>query len=164
MKILAIDPGNIKSAYALIEFEPFKLHEFGKVDNNDLIARLSALSKAVDHTAIEMIASYGMAVGKSVFDTCVWIGKFSREMERAGSTPELIYRAQEKMCLCQSMKARDANIRQALIDRYADFDFKAGKGTKNNPDIFYGVSADVWQSIAVGVTYYEMIAEPTKHE
>lgn len=155
MKILAIDPGNIQSAYAVLEIPNFKLFEFGKIDNGDLIVKVPALSGSVDHSAIEMIASYGMAVGKSVFDTCVWIGRFYQEMVKNGTDPVLIYRAQEKMCICKSMKAKDSNIRQALIDRYAVHDFKTGRGTKKNPDTFYGVAADVWQAIAVGVTFYE---------
>lgn len=158
MRILAIDPGNVQSAYAVIEMPEFKLLEFGKVDNDDLIERLAALSKAVDHSAIEMIASYGMAVGKSVFDTCVWIGRFCQEILLAGCSIERVYRSEEKLCLCKSMKAKDGNIRTALIDRYAVHDFKTGKGTKKNPDTFYGVAADAWQAIAVGVTYYERIA------
>lgn len=160
MKILAVDPGNILSAYAVMELPDFKLYEFGKIDNNDLIERLTALSKAVDHAAIEMIASYGMAVGKSVFDTCVWIGRFWQEMKMNGVEPILVYRSQEKMCLCHSMKAKDSNIRTALIDRYAVHDFKTGRGTKKNPDTFYGVAADVWQAIAVGVTVYENQMDP----
>jgi hypothetical protein len=61
-----------------------------------------------------------------------------------------IYRKDEKMNLCHSMKAKDANIRQALIDRFGVV------GTKKSPGWFYGVSKDVWAAIAVGVTYHDL--------
>lgn len=160
MKILAIDPGNIESGYAVIEMPDFKLLKFGKVKNEDLLSTLDDLfivGKTIDAVAVEMVASYGMAVGKSVFDTCVWIGRFVQAFN--GEGVDFVYRKDEKMCLCGSMKAKDGNIRQALIDRYAKHDFKNGKGIKKNPDTFYGVSKDVWQAIAVGVTYYEKITE-----
>jgi hypothetical protein len=163
MNILAIDPGNIESGYAVIEMPDFKLLEFGKVKNEELLEKLEEwflgfdTDFTIDVTAIEMVASYGMAVGKSVFDTCVWIGRFAQFLN--GLNVDYIYRKDEKMCLCGSMKAKDGNIRQALIDRYAKHDFKNGKGVKNNPDTFYGVSKDVWQAIAVGVTYYEKLKE-----
>jgi hypothetical protein len=48
------------------------------------------------------------------------------------------------------MKAKDGNIRQALIDRFGPV------GTKKNPGWFYGFSGDVWQAYAVGVTYADM--------
>ena len=156
MKILAIDPGNIESGYAIIEMPDFKLIEFGKVKNEELLADIEdrfVYDTTIDAVAIEMVASYGMAVGKSVFDTCVWIGRFVQALANDGV--DYVYRKDEKMCLCGSMKAKDSNIRQALIDRYAKHDFKNGKGVKKNPDTFYGVSKDVWQAIAVGVTYYE---------
>ena len=60
-----------------------------------------------------------------------------------------IYRIDEKMNLCHSAQAKDANIRQALIDRFGDV------GTKRNPGWFYGVSKDVWAAIAVGVTWHD---------
>jgi hypothetical protein len=157
MKILAIDPGNIESGYALIEMPKFKLLDFGKVENKELLKKVSFLADGmVDAVAIEMIASYGMAVGATVFDTCVWIGKFEHSLQLQGYKVNYIYRKDEKMTLCHSMKAKDSNIRQALIDRYAKHDFRNGKGVKRNPDTFYGVSKDVWQAIAVGVTYAEM--------
>lgn len=158
MKILAIDPGNIESAYALIEMPDFKLIKFGKVENEELVELLKSESEFDFYfkAAIEMVASYGMAVGKSVFDTCVWIGRF---IQALGGYADLVYRIEEKLCLCKDSRAKDSNIRQALIDRYAKHDFKSGKGVKKNPDTFYGVSKDVWQAIAVGVTYYEKITE-----
>lgn len=154
--IFAIDPGNIESGYALIEMPCFKLLDFGKVTNEELLKFLPTVASQSDALAIEMVASYGMAVGKSVFDTCVWIGRFIQAAEKEHT---FVYRKEEKICLCGSLKAKDGNIRQALIDRYATSDFKNGKGNKKNPDTFYGVSKDVWQAIAVGVTYYEKLKE-----
>lgn len=159
MRILAIDPGNTESGYAVIEMPDFKLIEFGKVANEQLLELLEGLNDS-NVIAIEMIASYGMPVGKDVFETCVWIGRLVQVLQ--GKDITYIYRKDEKMALCGSTKAKDSNIRQALIDRYAERDFKNGKGTKKNKDVFYGVSKDVWQAIAVGVTYWEM--EQQKNE
>ena len=98
-----------------------------------------------------MVASYGMPVGATVFETCVWIGRFVQAVtERSKVEPIFVYRKDEKMALCHSMKAKDGNIRQALIDRFGVV------GTKKNPGWFYGVSKDVWSAIAVGVTFYDM--------
>lgn len=153
--IFAIDPGNTQSGYAIIMMPDFSLIEFGKVDNENLLKMLERYSRAnaVDVFAIEMVASYGMAVGKDVFETCVWIGRFIQAIHP--NEHAYVFRKDEKICLCGSLKAKDSNIRQALIDRYAKFDFKTGKGVKKKPDTFHGVSKDAWQAIAVGVTYYE---------
>ncbi len=150
--IFAIDPGNTESAYARIEMPEFRLLEFGKVTNEELLAIIEHIPWNAFDFAIEMVASYGMPVGKDVFETCVWIGRF---IQAAGTKHHFVYRKDEKLCLCFDSRAKDSNIRQALIDRYAKFDFKNGKGTKKNPDTFYGVAKDMWQAIAVGVTHYE---------
>ncbi|MCI8362245.1 MAG: hypothetical protein HFJ41_03805 [Clostridia bacterium] len=68
-----------------------------------------------------------MAVGATVFDTCVWIGQFKQKAIENDITVEYIYRKDEKMNICHSMKAKDSNIRQALIDRFGEV------GTKKNP-------------------------------
>lgn len=102
----------------------------------------------VDALAIEMIASYGMPVGREVFETCVWIGRF---IEAWGGPYTLVYRKDVKLHLCGQPRAKDSNIRQALIDRYGGKDRAVGK--KATPGPLYGVSADVWSALAIAVTF-----------
>lgn len=147
--ILAIDPGNEESAYCIIEKDTYKPIVFEKIGNNLLREKLLGELKnyPIETVAIEMIASYGMPVGASVFETCVWIGRFM-EIIHCPCT-FFVYRKDEKMNLCQSMKAKDSNIRQALIDRFGDV------GTKKNPGWFYGFKKDIWAAYAVGVTWLD---------
>lgn len=156
--ILAIDPGNIESGYALIDKDTLEPLEIGKIKNEELMRQIEGDEfHGVRYAAIEMIASQGMAVGQSVFETCVWIGKFELTCEEyLGVSPKRIYRKDEKMNLCGSMKAKDSNIIQALIDRFTPNTSNKGKGTKKEPGWFYGFKKDIWQAYAVGVTYYDM--------
>ena len=157
--ILAIDPGNLLSAYVVLD-DNLKPVQFGKVENNYLREKLLDIVNEfrIKNVAIEYISCYGLAVGKEVFDTCIWIGRFTEKICSHIDIDEItpIYRKDEKINLCNSMKAKDANIRRALIDRFAQHDFKNGKGTKNNKDWFFGFKADVWASYAVGITYYDL--------
>ena len=67
--ILSIDPGNIESAYCLIEKETYKPIEFGKISNYELLDYIQCKSCEIDCLVVEKVASYGMAVGKEVFNT-----------------------------------------------------------------------------------------------
>ena len=150
MKVLAIDPGNRKSAWCMIDGETLKPLSFGKEGNQVVLDAVQHLS--YDSIVIERVASYGMAVGRDVFETCEWVGRFT---QAARVPPDYVYRQEEKLHICGDSRAKDTNIRRALIDRFAKHDIKNGKGTKKNPDWFYGFSADVWQAYAVAVTYVE---------
>ena len=150
MKVLAIDPGNRQSAWCMIDGETLKPLSFGKDENQVVLDAVQHLS--YDSIVIERVASYGMAVGRDVFETCEWVGRFT---QAASVPPDYVYRQEEKLHICGDSRAKDTNIRRALIDRFAQHDLKNGKGTKKNPDWFYGFSADVWQAYAVAVTYVE---------
>ena len=164
-RIIAIDPGNIESAYVLIDVDTYKPVEFDKVKNEDVkvflketIAKEMANGNNID-VAIEMIGHYGsgMPAGKSVFDTCVWIGRFEEVISTMpGVSTTRIMRAEEKLNLCGQQRAKDANIIQALIDRFAPDVPNRGKGSKKEQGFFYGFRADIWQAFAVGVTYIDL--------
>jgi hypothetical protein len=161
MKILAIDPGNKESAYCVMDSE-YRILQVEKVDNDTLREFMIMNMNSVDWFAvvIERVASYGMAVGREVFETCEWIGRYTERAVADMVKVDYVYRLEEKMRLCHDSKAKDPNIRKALIDRFAKHDLKNGKGTKKNPDMFYGVSGtDEWSAIAVAVTYLDRITE-----
>jgi len=155
-RILAIDPGTEQSAFVLWgekdEFGP--LIDSGIWPNDEIPPYIA--SNYHDHLAIEMIASYGMPVGKTTFETCLWIGMFlltsiedDAHIIRADFRQHLVYRKDVKLHLCGTTKAKDSNIRQALIDRYGE------PGTKKNPGILYGVKKDIWSALAVAVYYQD---------
>ena len=152
--ILAIDPGPVESAYVVMDPDTYRPISFDKLPNPDLLCRIERFADQHDirHAAIEMIASYGMAVGAEVFDTCVWIGRIYAETEtRFAVLPELVKRLPVKVHHCHSAKATDANIRQALVDRFAQGFGNHGKGTKANPSPFYGFHRDIWAAYALAV-------------
>ena len=150
MNVLAIDPGTTQSGWCL--FNGRRVISCGVEENEAFLAGLAGLH--ADALAIEMIASYGMAVGREVFETCVWIGRF-KQAWRAPDAVSLIYRRDVKLHLCGTAKAKDANIRQALIDLFPAAG--GGKvrqiGTKAQPGPLYGVSSHVWPALGVAVTW-----------
>ena len=107
-----------------------------------------SLSPDCHEVVIEMVACYGMAVGAEVFETVFWIGRFW-EIARRDIGVTRLYRKDVKMHLCNSMRAKDGNIRQALIDKLG------APGTKKNPGPTYGIKADIWAALAVAVTFAE---------
>lgn len=150
MKILAIDPGTTKSGWCLLDDgDPIA---FGVLENSAMMDEIQATYDA-DIMAVEMIASYGMAVGREVFETCVWIGRFVQSW-RDPDAVLMVYRKDVKIFLCGSTKAKDSNIRQALLDSYPSTGGGATPqvGTKSKPGPLYGVSSHVWPALGVAVT------------
>lgn len=157
--ILAIDPGTTHSAYVVygtaFEQKDAVLKK-GIVENNALADMLRPggllMCDGFMRTLyIEMVASYGMAVGKTVFETCVWTGRF---IEAFNGPFEYIYRKDVKMHLCGQTRAKDSNIRQAIMDRYGS-ERSIAIGTKKAPGPLYGVSKDIWAALGVAITASE---------
>ena len=162
-KILAIDPGTTQSAYVLAYTSTLEIIEFGLFDNDQVSVRLKVLSFLPEiHLVIEMIKSYGsgMPMGDSVIETCVWIGRFTEVWGR-----ELTRLPRKTICaeLCGRATANDANVSQAVRDRYTSIlPRKLGKGSnpvvgiKSAPGPLFGVKKDIWQALGALVAYVDI--------
>lgn len=154
MTLLAIDPGPVESAWVEYDAQTRLPVAWAKKPNEAVLAFIAhpANQLTIDELAIEMVASYGMPVGADVFETCVWAGRFiERWHSHHYATPQRVFRREVKLHLCGSARAKDANIRQALIDRYGPGK-EAAVGRKQTPGPLYGLTGDCWAALAVAVT------------
>jgi len=155
VRVLAIDPGTTESAYVIYNSEEFDcLESFGIGRNEDIRLILKSIEKGklnVDELVIEMIASYGMPVGETTFETCLWGGRFIEVWETAkGKQWKKMYRREAKMHLCGSPRAKDANINRTLKDRFGE------PGTKKVPGRMYGMKSHLWAALAIAVTFCDL--------
>lgn len=138
--ITGIDPGTEKSAVLTLSNGYAQKPRI--VPNADLLIE-ARQGVWVHPVAIEMIACYGMPVGKETFETVLLIGRLLEIFEAKAVPVRLVYRMAVKMHLCHSTRAKDGNVRQALIDKYGPV------GTKKNPGKIYGVSTHLWSALAI---------------
>jgi hypothetical protein len=150
--IIGIDPGNKESGWCIVGSDG-KIESSGVMENNLMLKSLEDQSECEFPrvVAIEWIQAMGMAVGKEVFETCLWAGRFA---QAAQCHVRLVPRGRIKHHHCGSAKAKDGNIAQALRDKYGQ------KGTKAEPGYFYGVSSHAWQAFAVAA----YVLEGAEHE
>lgn len=153
---VGIDPGTYESGVAVIDSETLAPILAVKIKNEETVATLKqtfadhGIDPADADFAIEGVTSYGRPVGRETFQTCEWIGRYDEQLRAwTGRYPERVYRIEEKKCLCGTGRARDADIRRALIGAIGPI------GTKKNPGPLYNVTRDAWSAIAVAVTHIE---------
>jgi hypothetical protein len=138
MKIFAIDPGNVRSAFVLYDAASKQIVDKGLLKNELVLKIVNKHTDLADLFAIELIQSMGMAVGQTIFDTCIWTGRFLQAWaERTSKDWVYVPRRIEKLHICGSPRAKDANIRQAIMDRYGGVR-QVALGTKKNPGPLYG--------------------------
>ena len=144
--IIAIDPGTVRSAF--VQWDGEQIHRAEIMENEnllDMIRRIDPLPVLV----VEQIRCYGMTMGADMIDTVFWSGRFC-EAYQGGWV--LVPRMQVKMHLCHTSRAKDSNIRQALVDRFGPVP------TKKRPNPTYGgfkISKDLWQAWGLAVTCYD---------
>jgi hypothetical protein len=142
MIYLGIDPGKV-CGFAVYDPATNSVINSGNVTTEEIINRLRYYTPASYHVSIEMIGHYGtgMAVGKDVFHTCLLIGRMIQIAPQA----KLILRKTVTGIVCNSARATDSNVSQALKDQVGQ------PGRKKAPGPTYGVSKHAWAALAVAV-------------
>jgi len=159
MRIFAIDPGNVTSSWVLLDADtnPPTLLDYSLDEPNAAMERHFTPFVQVGAVVIEMVRSYGRPVGESIFETCVWIGRFEQMLERSGLPRERLFRPEVvKLLGLPGSGSGDRQVRARLLEIYGG---KAtALGTKKAPGPLFGVTEDVWAALAVGVAYSRKVA------
>jgi hypothetical protein len=71
----------------------------------------------------------------------------------------LMVRRDVKMHICGQMKAKDSNIRAALIDRFGGKERAIGR--KASPGPLFGITADRWAALALAITWLDLHGTPS---
>lgn len=143
VNLLAVDPGPAESGWVTLD-DLGVITAAGISPNDEVLTRIDQWDGRL---AVEMIASYGMPVGREVFETCLWIGRYLQAHYAAtGRATQLVYRADVKLLLCGNTRAKDPNVRRALLDLVGP------QGTKKNPGPTNGIAGDMWAALGVAIT------------
>jgi hypothetical protein len=144
--LLAIDPGTTHSGW--VSMLGGQVQASGYIENGELLSVLDAHQGPV---AIERFEARGMPIGDESVVTILWTGRF---IEAAGhNTVRLVKRSEVKSYLCGSQRAKDPNVRQALIDRWGGKAEAIGTVKKKGP--LYGVKSHAWAALAVAIVASE---------
>jgi len=161
VEILAVDPGFTQSA--ALRFDGVRPLAWEILPNDDLLHKLRAWWPGTmtaeppgQHPlrallVLEQIESFGMPVGREVFETVFWAGQFA---EAWPGDWHLLTRRAVKLHLCRTNTATEAHVRQALLDRFGPGKGRA-IGLKVAPGPLYGLKADAWSALALAVTAWD---------
>lgn len=156
--VLGIDPGGEQSAWLRYSTDAQIVGNMSLGPNDRLLDVLIGhynTSGQADHMAIEMMRARGMPTANAEFLTCVWIGRFIQAWQPRPWS--FVYRGDVKMHLCGSMRAKDSNIRAALIDRFGGSKRKAvGINADRGP--LFGIKRDIWSALSIAVTWADLHA------
>jgi hypothetical protein len=148
--ILAIDPGTRESGCVLFQNSLGAIASAGVRSNEEIIEKLREPTRLSDTDVLvyEQIESFGKAVGFEVFRTVWWSGRFCEAwMDRGGRIAPITRRRVKEVIAGGNPKAKDAQIRQCLIDLYG------GQAQTKKGGALERVKSHSWAALAVGVVF-----------
>lgn len=143
--LICIDQGPTHSGVVELREREIK---FAEVMPNELVRPYIEHSSA-GMVVCEQIECFGMPVGREVFESVQWMGRFEELALGSGKDFASVPRRQVKMHLCNSVRAKDPHIRQVLIDIYG------GKQETKKGGRLASIKSHLWSALAIGITFLE---------
>ena len=163
--IMAVDPGNINSAYVIFDCAPYTPLVKDQCANAKMRERIEYYRNGIDTLLIEYPRPRGQPMYYQLVDTIFWVGRFVEAYGCNGPDDYwLVDRKDVKMNMVGSTKATDANLRMACINRFrigpdSKWPLGGGKvpevGIKSQRGPLYGFACDTWQALAIAISYVD---------
>jgi len=152
--IIAIDPGEKKSAIAHITFTGKSL--VGGLAYNGIFPNKDILDffppELDAWVVVEDFEPRGHPLGKDSISTIKWIGRF---IQKPTCPTYVLPRRRVKALLGVGKKGTDAKVRAAMIAHF-------GKpGTKKKPGPTYGITSHLWQALGLAVAFSRILGRET---
>ena len=183
-EFLAIDPGNTKTGWFRFRDNPdsefgLDVGGFGIDSNEDVRARIRSQAWAPRRTRllIETPKPRGMPTSGEEMETLIHIGRFIQEWSRMGGRYSFVFRGDVKLHLCNSTRAKDGNVNQAIRDHFGGdqkpvkcpgckgkgwrglgrpvCDDCKGRKFETLPGPIFGATSHVYPAIGVGLWWLE---------
>lgn len=158
MIVIGLDPGYQQSA--VVAFNGASVVSHATLDNYELLRILPNMTARPQDDPgptllvieeMQMFASYG--VGKEVFDSVFWSGRFAQAWSPRRF--HRLIRSKVRAHLCHTNKGGDAQIRAALIERFGPYKEQA-IGSKAKPGPLAGVVGHEWSALALAVVWFDL--------
>jgi len=162
MIIIGIDPGPEHSGVVAYDAYHKEVEQsFSEMANDKVFDYLrgTVYNPKQVRLGIEIPACYGLRVGRDVFQTCVWAGRFIQEFTCLSfwtvyevSRPEIVHH------LTGKRGGPKAAVNAVLVDRFGP-GRKVAVGRKSAPGPLYGVKGHAWDALAVAYFVAETMKE-----
>jgi hypothetical protein len=126
------------------------------VPNEQVLEDLEMLISDEDVVVCEWIQFYGVSVGREIFDTCRWVGRFEQACVDTLTPFHTILRRDVLTQICGRKKrtdkrSSDSRVHTALLEMLG----------KEATKMFTG---HAWQALATGLAWNSMSMKEGKHE
>lgn len=164
MIVIGLDPGPEQSA--IVSWDGISIGGTHLRSNAEMLrllvlTEMSAIREARSDCVlvIEKIEGFGMPAGATTFETVFWSGRFAQAW---GGQFDRLGRKAIKLHLCGTTRANDANIRQAIVDRFGPSKEKA-IGVKSARGPLYGLKGHLYAALAVALTWHDLHGAETEN-